>query len=413
VTRRQLLLASLGGRGEPVFAFGHESVLGTSLDLQFAADSAADAELAEEMVLDEIERLRGVLSTWDPDSEASRFLQRRNEATEVSADLAAVLGAFDTWRERTGGAVDPAVGAAIVPWEGASRAPDAGQRAAVVAAIARRHWQLEGRVATRLGSTPQVFASLAKGYVIDRALDAAMAGPVRGALLNLGGDLAVRGALRPRIDVRSPGEGTAAQVTVQDRAMATSGDYRRGYTIGGQWYSHLLDPRTAMPATAVRSATVTAPEAVTAGALATALAVMEPAEGQRLADSVPGGGVSADRRQRAAGSEPGLGRAGADAAAERHGVGRGVRNRPRRRATLPPALRGRVDRRRRVDRRQRPVSAADAGVLGGEVALVAGPAILVPGRPPAGHGRGDRDLRHGGERNAGAGQVHREVGRQG
>jgi thiamine biosynthesis lipoprotein len=60
-------------------------------------------------------------------------------------------------------------------------------------------------VATRLGSTPQVFASLAKGYVIDRALDAAMAGPVRGALLNLGGDLAVRGALRPRIDVRSPG----------------------------------------------------------------------------------------------------------------------------------------------------------------------------------------------------------------
>ena len=62
---------------------------------------------------------------------------------------------------------------------------------------------------------------------------AAMAGPVRGALLNLGGDLAVRGALRPHIDVRNPEEGTAAQLTVQDRAMATSGDYRRGYTIGG------------------------------------------------------------------------------------------------------------------------------------------------------------------------------------
>jgi thiamine biosynthesis lipoprotein len=96
VTRRQLLLASLGGHRETVFAFGHECVLGTSLDLQFAADSAADAALAEEMVLSEIDRLRRVLSTWDPDSEASRFLQRRNEATEVSADLAAVLRAFDT-----------------------------------------------------------------------------------------------------------------------------------------------------------------------------------------------------------------------------------------------------------------------------------------------------------------------------
>ncbi|MCX6588406.1 MAG: DUF2271 domain-containing protein [Acidobacteria bacterium] len=288
MTRRQLLLASLGGHRETVFAFGHECVLGTSLDLQFAADSAADAALAEEMVLSEIDRLRRVLSTWDPDSEASRFLQRRNEATEVSADLAAVLRAFDTWRERTGGAVDPAVGAAVALWEGASRAPDAGQRAAVVAAIARRHWKLDGRVATRLGSTPQVFASLAKGYVIEQALAVAMTGPVRGALVNLGGDLAVRGDLRPRIAVRSPEEGTLAQVAVRDGAMATSGDYRRGYRIGGQWYSHLVDPRTAMPATAVRSATVTAPDAVTAGALATALAVMDPADGQRLADSEPG-----------------------------------------------------------------------------------------------------------------------------
>jgi thiamine biosynthesis lipoprotein ApbE len=288
VTRRQLLLASLGGHRETVFAFGHENVLGTSLDLQFAADSEADAEVAEAMALAEIDRLRAVLSTWDPASEASRWLKSRNEATVVSEDLAGVLRAYDTWRERTGGAVDPAVGAAMALWEGAAQEPDAAQRAAAVAAMGQRHWELDGRVATRRGSTPQVFASLAKGYVLDRAAEAAMAGPVRGALINLGGDLVVRGEMRPRISVRSAEEGTAAQVTMAEGAMATSGDYRRGYEIGGRRYSHLLDPRTAAPATGVRSATVMAGDAVTAGALATALAVLDPAEGQRLGDSVAG-----------------------------------------------------------------------------------------------------------------------------
>ncbi len=288
MTRRQLLLASLDGHRETVFAFGHEDVLGTSLDMQFAADSAADAEVAEAMVLAEIDRLRGVLSTWDPGSEASRWLKLRNEAIVVSEDLAAVLRAYDTWRERTGGAVDPAVGAATALWEGASREPDAAMRATAAAAIAQRHWELDGRVATRRGTTPMVFASLAKGYVLDRAVEAAMAGPVRGALINIGGDLVVRGELRPRIDVRSPEEGTAARIAVADMAVATSGDYRRGYEIGGRRYSHLLDPRTAAPATGVRSATVMARDAVTAGALATALAVMDPAEGQRLGDSIAG-----------------------------------------------------------------------------------------------------------------------------
>ena len=288
MTRRQLLLASLGGHRETVFAFGHEDVLGTSLDVQFAADSEADAEVAEAMVLAEIDRLRGVLSTWDAGSEASRWLQLRNEAKLVSADLAAVLGAYDTWRERTNGAVNPAVGAAIALWQGAGQEPDAAQRAAAVAEMAERHWELDGRVATRRGATPQVFASLATGYVADRAAEVAMAGPVRGALINLGGDLVARGEMRPTIEVRSPDEGTAARLAIRETAVATSGDYRRGFEIGGRRYSHLLDPRTAAPATGVRSATVRAADAVTAGALATALAVMDPAEGQRLGDSVAG-----------------------------------------------------------------------------------------------------------------------------
>ena len=46
---------------------------------------------------------------------------------------------------------------------------------------------------------------------------------------------------------------------VHDLAVATSGDYRRGVTIGGQHYSHIVDPRTGMPADNIISSTVVAP----------------------------------------------------------------------------------------------------------------------------------------------------------
>ena len=76
-------------------------------------------------------------------------------------------------------------------------------------------------------------------------------------------------------------------LTVRDRAVATSGGYRRGVEVAGRWYSHLVDPRTGRPVDHVRSATVVSPHATDAGALATALCVLTPEDGLRLAATVP------------------------------------------------------------------------------------------------------------------------------
>ena len=47
-----------------------------------------------------------------------------------------------------------------------------------------------------------------------------------------------------------------ASVEVKDRAVATSGRSQRGLRIGGQWYSHVFDPRSGLPADRVAGATV-------------------------------------------------------------------------------------------------------------------------------------------------------------
>jgi hypothetical protein len=78
-----------------------------------------------------------------------------------------------------------------------------------------------------------------------------------------------------------------ARLLIRNRAVATSGNYRRGVEINGRWYSHIVDPRTALPVDHVISATVVAQRAADAGALATAFCVLTPEESLRLAASLP------------------------------------------------------------------------------------------------------------------------------
>ena len=56
--------------------------------------------------LAEIDRLDKILSGYDTASEFRRWAATRNEAIRVSPELFEVLALFDTWRERTGGALD-------------------------------------------------------------------------------------------------------------------------------------------------------------------------------------------------------------------------------------------------------------------------------------------------------------------
>jgi len=287
------------GAAAPTWHVSHyESVLGTSLELRFAVSDPARAAAAESAALAEIDRLGKILSGYDETSEFRRWLGTQGEPSRVSPELFAVLALFDTWRDRTGGALDASAEVAGRLWKNAAReqrVPSAGELAAAVAAVRQPHWRLDAaaRTATHLSAAPLMLNSFAKSYIIDRACTAALAvGPLEAAVVNLGGDIVTRGTLTIVVGIADPladGEGDelVANIAVRDRAVATSGGYRRGVEIAGRWYSHLVDPRTGRPVDHVRSATVVSPRGTDAGALATALCVMAPEEGLRLAATVP------------------------------------------------------------------------------------------------------------------------------
>ena len=283
--------------------FNRENVLGTSFELKLLASSPAAARHAEATTLREIAREAAILSSWDSSSEFSRWFHTRAKAVRVSPELFEVLSTFDAWRDRTGGALDAAAESITRAWSAAAqqgRTPTREELDRAVAAVRQPHWKLDpagapsGPTATHLSNTPLALNSFVKSYIMDRAVATALRTPgITAAVLNLGGDLVIRGPWTEPVnlaDPRSDSENSAPaeRLLVADRAVATSGGYRRGFDIAGRHYSHIVDPRTGQPTGHIISATVIAPRPVDAGALATAFCVLTPEESGHLAAATSG-----------------------------------------------------------------------------------------------------------------------------
>lgn len=285
------------------FAFHHENVLGTSLDLTISAVDKAQANAAETAVLAEIERLRKILSSYDPASELSR-LNAAAAPMVCSQEVLDVLSGCDVWQSRSRGTYSGQLGELVSLWsksEKAGAVPTSAELQPILATLASPGWKIDPvtRSVTRL-SPPQSLNlnSLGKGYIVTRAAVAARkAVPgLTGILVNIGGDIFASG--RPaegatwEIGVSDPKRSAdnappLTKVRLVDRAISTSAAYERGFTISGRRYSHILDPRTGMPAEGVASATVISANNASSNAMATMLCVMKPEEGLELVKATP------------------------------------------------------------------------------------------------------------------------------
>ena len=254
-----------------VLAAHFENILGTSLDVKILANSFELAEKAEAKVLAEFGRLQSILGSGS-DHEFGQWSRSQAEAILVSSELHAVLGLFDTWREATKGALNAA--ADEIRINGFSDK------------VNQAHWELGDATASRLGDAELRLHSFTKGFVMEQVADAVMAeAGVRGIMLNVGGDILSKGDLREAVRVTDPlsdaeNGSSLSTVTIQNQAIATSGTSRRG--------AHIVDPRSGDVASGSISATVIHPDAVTAGALATAFNVLSVDESKALAAEYPG-----------------------------------------------------------------------------------------------------------------------------
>ncbi len=131
---------------------------------------------------------------------------------------------------------------------------------------------------------------IAKGYILDQALDTLSEEGVSRALIEAGGDLVVSGP-PPNRDgwrVQLPGadsSGTTLTTTITHAAVSTSGDTEQSVEIDGTVYSHVVDPRTGLGLTHRLLVTVIADDGFTADGLATTIGILGAEKGRDFLES--------------------------------------------------------------------------------------------------------------------------------
>ena len=124
---------------------------------------------------------------------------------------------------------------------------------------------------------------IGKGYACDAVLAAlSQTDGITGAIISMGSNVAVVGD-KPdgspwRIALRDPNNASAAVGYLhltEGQILSVSGDYERYFTVDGQHYNHILDPKTGYPPqNGLRSVAVLCSDGATADALSTAMMVM-------------------------------------------------------------------------------------------------------------------------------------------
>lgn len=259
-------------------------VMGTLADIAVVHRDVRRAEGAIDAAIRELRHVELTMSRFRAESDVGRVNRLGAHAPHlVSEATGLVVANALAWARDSDGAFDPAIGRVVELWDVSNRhaPPDA----PVVTRLAGRHLYEKVQLATQNGrraiflADPDIHLDLggiAKGYGVDRAVDALRAWGVRDAMVNVGGDLFALGtapggeAWRVGIqDPDAPGT-TVATFDVSDRAVATSGDYEQYFRYRGVRYHHLMDPETAAPRrTAVHSVTVEAASCMEADAAAT------------------------------------------------------------------------------------------------------------------------------------------------
>lgn len=243
----------------------------------------------------------------------------------LSDDVLIVLEAAQKYRQLSDGAFDPTIGKIVNLWgftqdwdrSGVGRIPSQDELQPLISEQREIFLDMTAKTARLSSSNVEVdLGGIAKGYIVDKAIEILKRYELDSALVDAGGNIRVfndrpRKVLwwedrRPfRIAVQHPRDESKIVGILEiwgDRALATSGDYQRCFFADALKnifpcryadepdkirYHHIIDPKMGQPARGLISATILAPTAMEADALSTAVFVLGEQKGLALIESLP------------------------------------------------------------------------------------------------------------------------------
>jgi thiamine biosynthesis lipoprotein len=276
------------------FEFSHRQ-MGTQFNIVLYAADKLQAAAAANKAFERIDSLNQIFSDYIPNSELRKLSKQPiNQWLDISSDLWKVLHFAQRISKKSKGAFDITIGPLSVLWRRAFRRQEFPNLKEIQAAKVKVNYK-----ALRLKKNKRLVklkadglrldaGGIAKGYAVDEAYAVLKAQGFSIALVDGGGDI-YAGDAPPekegwtiRIQDLKVGAIRDTILTIQNQAIATSGDKYKFLEWEGKRYAHIINPLTGMGITSRAQVTVLAPTCIQADALASTLTVLPPEKGLKL-----------------------------------------------------------------------------------------------------------------------------------
>jgi len=230
------------------------------------------------------------MSTYRKDSEISHFNQyKKTDWFPVSKDFAYVVSAALDVSKQTNGAFNITISPLVDLWGFGSKAqytvPTEQQIAELLPHTGFQHLKVQTSPAALRKDDTQIhidLSAIAKGFAVDKVSTYLSTKGFKNHLVEIGGEVRASGVnasgKKWKIAIEQPNKKKQQVnkiITISDKALATSGDYRNFYIKNKVRYSHMIDPKTGSPTKhQLASVTVIHNSTMYADAYATALMVI-------------------------------------------------------------------------------------------------------------------------------------------
>lgn len=261
--------------------------MGSVMTMSVYGPGRREVDEAVNRVVEEFARVERLLSVFDRTSFVSKLnLAAGRNPLPADPDVVELFHSAQAFSESTGGAFDVTVEPLMRRWGFRSetrelkRVPSDRELSDLLGAVGYGNIFLDrknGLVGLRHPRAAVDLGGIAVGWTIDRAVGILHRYGIVAAFINHAGDAYALGVPEesegwsvgiPHPD--RPGE-IIHRMTLRDRAVATSGNYRKFVESDGRRFGHILDPRSGRPGASFLSVTVAAKTALEADAYSTGL----------------------------------------------------------------------------------------------------------------------------------------------
>lgn len=275
-------------------------LMGTRFDITVVANNNDEGDAYINDAITEISRIESLISSWDAKSQTSEINRNSGiQPVKVDQELFNLIKRSIEISKITNGAFDISYASMDKIWffDGSmTQMPTEEAIAESVAKVGFENIILDEKASTVFLKLPGMkigFGAIGKGYAADKAKALLMKKGVVAGIINASGDMNTWGK-QPngddwKVAITNPFNKTNAYglLPIKNGAVVTSGNYEKFVEFNGQRYAHIINPKTGYPATGIISATVFAPSAEVADALATSIFVMGAENGLYLIEQLP------------------------------------------------------------------------------------------------------------------------------